>query len=563
MDTVNVLIIDEQANRHSELVEEALARQGAVARRINCSTLRSVAVDVAPGSWIAHEPGDTWQVGPSTTIWLRRLGSPDVEDLDAEEAQLARDELPHMLIGGLEGVAARWVDSAANTSRAELKLFQLATADRLGVRTARTIVTNDPNAAAGLAAEGPVIAKPLSPGHGIAPFVAQVNPQDLELVAHLPVLLQRHVVDAIADLRVVVVGGSAWIWSRARDGEVVDWRAADPSGVGFVRSEHPQVAKDAVDLTRALGLTVSVQDWLTTPSGTVFLEANPQGAWAFLDGSEGVIPDALALHLHPGSNDVAADGRWPQPLRRIRWDLGRASKAPANDGVEPPLVLPSPWAPLAARHPDALPVAQRANDEAKASSKSAEEKASRLTQTALAAVAIGTAIGGYQTRFAIEYGGWAVLTLIPVALVICCLAIAAFEAVEIDRVGFYEHPSGEDLSQMGPRDPLAVVLEREERGRVLASWTSIKKHTSLMQARAWFSRGLAALMVAGVVTGATWGVNLAGQDETGGQGTAGSSSTTTTSMVAYSDPQASTPPPPPDPSSPASSGGGSGGTTAP
>lgn len=131
MDAVDVLIIDEQGSRHSELVEQALAQRGAVARRINCSTLRSVAVDVTPGSWIAHGPGETWQVGPSTTIWLRRLGSPDVEDLDAEEAQLARDELPHVLIGGLEGVAARWVDSAAAIDRAELKLFQLATADRL------------------------------------------------------------------------------------------------------------------------------------------------------------------------------------------------------------------------------------------------------------------------------------------------------------------------------------------------------------------------------------------------------------------------------------------------
>jgi glutathione synthase/RimK-type ligase-like ATP-grasp enzyme len=518
---------------------------------------------VTPGSWIAHANGETWQVGPSTTIWLRRLGSPDVEDLDGEEAQLARDELPHVLIGGLEGVAARWVDSAADISRAELKLFQLATADRLGLRTARSIVTNDPRAAAGLADEGAVIAKPLSPGQGIAPFVAEVTPQELELVAHLPVLLQRFVEDAIADLRVVVVGGSAWIWSRARDHEVVDWRAVDPSGVGFVRFEHPQVAKEAVDLTQALGLTVSVQDWLMTPDGTVFLEANPQGAWAFLDGSEGVVPEALALHLHPGSTHVADDGRWPQPLRRIGWDLGRASKAPANDGVEPPLVLPSLWAPLAARHPDALSVAQRANDEAKASSKAAEEKASRLTQTALAAVAVGTAMGGYQTGFAIEHGGWAVLTLLPVALAIGCLAIAAFEAVEIDRVGFYEHPSGEDLSQVGPGDPLAAVLEREERGRVLASWTSRKKHTSLMQARAWFSRGLVALLVAGLVTGATWGANLAGQDEGAGQrSTEHESSTTTTSTVAQSDPQGSTPPPS-DPDSPPSSVGGSSGTAGP
>jgi hypothetical protein len=57
------------------------------------------------------------------------------------------------------------------------------------------------------------------------------------------------------------------------------------------------------------------------------------------------------------------------------------------------------------------------------------------------------------------------------------------------------------LRGIGFADPAAVLLEREEEARRLASWTSVNKHTDLMRARAWFLRGLAALIVAGLVAG--------------------------------------------------------------
>ena len=249
-----------------------------------------------------------------------------------------------------------------------------------------------------------LVAKPLSPGQGIAPYVAEVHAGDLVEFGGLPVLLQELVVDA--DLRVVVVGSRAWTWRRPRNPDAIDWRAEDPCGTGFERASSPAVEREAIDLTGALGLTMSVQDWLETPDGIVFLEANPQGAWTFLDRSEEVIPDALAAHLIERSGEVLADGKWPHPLKLVLWDLYPASKAPDNDGAVAPPFAPPPWASAAARSPAALSVAVRANDEAKTGARTAEDKAARLVRTALTTLTVATALFGYELQVALARVAW-------------------------------------------------------------------------------------------------------------------------------------------------------------
>jgi hypothetical protein len=91
------------------------------------------------------------------------------------------------------------------------------------------------------------------------------------------------------------------------------------------------------------------------------------------------------------------------------------------------------------------------------------------------------------------------LSLGPIVAALVCLSLAAFEALEIDRVGMYRHPTANDLSGRGLLDAPALLIAEEELGRRLARWTSIKKHSDLLQARAWFSRGLAALIVAALL----------------------------------------------------------------
>ena len=102
--------------------------------------------------------------------------------------------------------------------------------------------------------------------------------------------------------------------------------------------------------------------------------------------------------------------------------------------------------------------------------------------------------------------------------------MAAFEAAQVDRVGIYTKPHPQDLAELGGRSAAAAILAAEVHGEELARWTSLKKHTDLMQARAWYTRGLAAALSAGLVAAAT----LALTAESKGTGTP---STTTSSQV--------------------------------
>lgn len=508
MATLDVLILDDPNSRHAQLVQSALALRGVTSQRLNCTDLRDWSVDIGVDETRLRSGDLEWEVSSATTVWYRRLGSPSVDDLDPEEAQLVRDELPHVLVGGLFACGARWVDEPSVVERAEHKLFQLSTASRLDVAIPLSVVTNDSITASRALCEMPLAAKPLSPGQGIAPHVDQVRESDISEMAGVSVLLQELVARADADLRVVVVGSHAWTWRRPRTSETIDWRAEDRSGSGFQYVSPHAVEGAAIAITSELGLTMSVQDWLTTPDGAVFLEANPQGAWAFLDGSNRYIPESLAAHLCGQTAETLAEGSWPKPLKRVRWDLGRASSAPEDDGVVAPRFAPPAWAPAAARSPAGLSVVQRANDEAKAGAKAAEDKAVRLVRTALTTLAVATALLGYQLRFALDNGlGWLPL-LIPVSAAFICLAIAAFEAYEIDRVGVYRHPTGQGLAEPGPRDPIVPVIEKEEEGRRLAQWSSQHKHTALMQARAWFTRGLTLLVAAVIAAAISWAFDV-------------------------------------------------------
>lgn len=94
-------------------------------------------------------------------------------------------------------------------------------------------------------------------------------------------------------------------------------------------------------------------------------------------------------------------------------------------------------------------------------------------------------------------------------LAIGCLSVAAFEAAQIDRVSFYRHAYLSDLAATGPRDPIIAVVKQEDRGRRLSSWGSEHKHTALMQARAWFTKGLVLLIAAGLIAAVSWGIDTA------------------------------------------------------
>jgi glutathione synthase/RimK-type ligase-like ATP-grasp enzyme len=521
MSGVDVVIVADDRDAHATAVDAELNAIGVSTVRFNLSHLRAVAQSAHPGA-LDLLIGSEWRrISHKTTVWWHRAGTVDTADLTGEEVQLAYDEGPHLLRGSLAAAGVRWVDEPFDVDRAETKLFQLAVAAGLSLTIPATLTTNDPGAAGDFAVERRVVAKPVSPGVGIVPHVAEVGDADLAQVSGNPTLLQA-LVTATADLRVVVVNGHAWVWRRPRGPTTIDWRSDDPDGSGFTPTVNEELCRSAIRLTSALGLTMSIQDWLDTSGGPTFLEANPQGAWLFLDQSAQIVAPAIARHLRDATRDVP--GVWPRALKRFLWDFRSRGKAPPNDGIVAPEFRAPSWLDEVAQLPDALETARRAREASEAAAKAAEEKADRLVKLALSLLAIALALGAFQLTFSLEHTWRWLPGLAPIGASLFCLALAAFEAIEIDRVGMYGHPMASHLATFGQKDPRSVLLEREEDGRRLAGWTSVNKHSDLMQARAWLSRGLAALIVAALVAGSA-------RASTARQSTKPALTTTTTTIL--------------------------------
>lgn len=339
-----------------------------------------------------------------------------------------------------------------------------------------TLVTSDPAAARAFAAAGPVVAKAVSTGLGIAPFTDTVTADQLELVAACPVLLQRRVL-AAADLRVVTVGMEVLTWSRPRvAAEPLDWRLADPAGCGFRPCPAGAVAPTARRIAGQLALTFSVQDWLATADGPGVSRGQPARPMAVprrrrpargpRPGRSPPGPMTAPTPLPPpgdlpggDAGQAANQGRWPHPLRRFWWDLLPGwlpdRWVPPAGGVRAPPYAPPSWlAEDAAGTPEALEQAKRAHDIAVARVQTVEAKADRLAQRALALLVLAFAVAGWQLRTGRTHGGgWWYLLLAPAAAAIAALAAAGITALELDRPGGVPHPEGRGAAWTRRPDP--------------------------------------------------------------------------------------------------------------
>ncbi len=292
----DVVVVANSDDAHAKTVIEELNSNGHVAIRFNSSDLRSSGITSQFGSLRLDVGADSYHINDKSSVWWRWTGEVDTSGLTELDASFAVDEAPYLLTGILASAGSRFVDDPYAIYRAELKPLQLWTAQRCGITTPATLITNHVESANSFIASQRIVAKALSPGVGITPFVGEISTADLVNVSSFPVMLQE-LIRCNSDLRVVVVGDEALIWKRHREGSTLDWRQIDPSGSGFQLVDMPNLGDMAVKLSVELGISMSVQDWLETSNGPVFLESNAQGAWLFLqNAAEHVVP-RVANHV--------------------------------------------------------------------------------------------------------------------------------------------------------------------------------------------------------------------------------------------------------------------------
>jgi ATP-grasp ribosomal peptide maturase len=230
--------------------------------------------------------------------WWRRPNRTEPDARSAEPEWSAREAR-----AGFHGLMAvlPWLNRPDDIRRAEHKPLQLAVAAAVGLAPPPTLLTNDPDEVRAFAKEhGPLIYKPLCSG-GLSDhrmiYASTVAPDTVDdgvrLTAHLfqPEIPKDH------ELRVTLVDGRAFAAriDAASDDARRDWRA-DYTSLSYTAAELPGAVLDKLRAyAQRLRLRFLAADMIVTPAGDhVFLEANPNGQWAWIEDATG-LPIAAAI----------------------------------------------------------------------------------------------------------------------------------------------------------------------------------------------------------------------------------------------------------------------------
>ena len=255
-----------------------------------------------------------------TSVWVRPMGSFGVSKnvSDEQNREFVVRESQVVLDGLFAVLNCQWINHPVSIRVAENKIHQLRVAQRLGLRIPKTLITQEPGKAKSFfySCNEKMIVKPFrsfsfrgNDGSLTAIPTHLINRDELAKlpsIAFCPTLLQEYVEKDI-ELRVTVVGSDVFacaIHSQEHNLTAVDWRLGVTSELlRYSRYQLPvEVSELCVSLNKALGLSYSAIDIIKTPEGEyVFLEANPNGQWLWIEEKVGFpISNALVGMLLRG-----------------------------------------------------------------------------------------------------------------------------------------------------------------------------------------------------------------------------------------------------------------------
>ena len=310
-----ILLVTNKRDVTTDFVVLEMRRRGLRFIRLNTEDLPDhelVMVDGDPASLMLTGPCGSFSLSDITGAYYRRPGSFESEGAEATAAYVLAEwsAILRSLWNALDG---RWLNSPFSILRAEDKPRQLAAARRMGLAIPGTLVTNSFDAARAFLAIGPMIAKPLR--HALiddsevgsvifTSRVTELENGDEDAIRRAPMILQREI-SKRSDVRVVVIDSVVFatrILSQAHDETQVDWRKGVRLDLVHEVMELPaDLTSACIALTRDLGLRFAAIDLVEDEKGQFwFLEANPNGQWAWIEQRTGAAVTAAIIDALTG-----------------------------------------------------------------------------------------------------------------------------------------------------------------------------------------------------------------------------------------------------------------------
>lgn len=234
-----------------------------------------------------------------TAVWYRRPTTfvhPRAPDDPTETVNVA--EATHLIAGLLRATTCLWVNRPESDLVAGFKVFQLRLARDAGLKTPRTLVTNDVEAVRSLLQSDVKLVYKLLHGALVQPdglpatlLTTPVSPDwdsRLQHVRYTPCMFQEYI-DKRFEVRVTVIGRTAFpvtILSQTNNATSIDWRATGSEGLPYGPYEPPPdyVLSAMRSLMDQLGIAFAAFDFIVDIEGHwVFLELNSLGQYQWLE----------------------------------------------------------------------------------------------------------------------------------------------------------------------------------------------------------------------------------------------------------------------------------------
>ncbi len=228
-----------------------------------------------------------------------------------------------------------------------------------------------------------------------------------------------------------------------------------------------------------------------------------------------------------------AEGHWPPWYRRLARDLLPSALVPEKDGLTAPEYEPPAWlADPGLNEDDALELAKEVFNSQEERGTRAEEKGAKIAKTSLALLAIAFTAAGFSAgRLAeMDASKWEwMVGLSPASLAVIFLGMAALQGTAIEhRVRLSWGPTLDEIAESSGEQQRRELVGLYDRGQFIAHWSGTKRLDEVLQASAWLTRGIVALIVAGIATVVIWSVQIAGTDTNTPQAPASTAAPTTT-----------------------------------
>jgi hypothetical protein len=294
-----ILILAPHEDLHARRVAQEVDRLGDTAlildtRGAGCG-LRASLSFVGDDREIRVRPSGTapiLQLDEVDAVWTRRPGRPSVPAavLDADHRQFVAGEWRSVLDGmtSAMGLSTRVVSPIEAQRAAAVKPYQLAVAQRVGLRIPDTLITSDPDHAREFVeAHGSVVHKAMTGLQNGFLETRLWRDDDLRVLHHLPLAptIFQEFVDGPADIRVTIVGEEQFAAriAGAQSKAGIDSRL-DLDVPACAWQLPSELSSSLHDLMYELGLSFATIDLKVDNNDDYrFLELNPQGQFLYIE----------------------------------------------------------------------------------------------------------------------------------------------------------------------------------------------------------------------------------------------------------------------------------------